>query len=440
LDKRDANIDIVFRNGLKDFEVIPPSEIWENINPKIRTKQTPVLIIRVAASVAILSAITFLTYEYNRQGSSSPDNSIMAVNYGAESTITNSLIQGLPIIVANEINPVSREAVTDLLVTPDSKVEEINQMITSPEIIFLSEARSLPANFKGSGNDLAAVSLNKSQKNSLWINEPGFQYSIIENPKKVAERWSVAAMASPTYYSHFNSGGSEVTKQLISSEKTIISYSGGVAFSYKVSKRVSVQSGLYYASLGQVVDGINSFAGFQKYNYSKGDHSFEVLTSNGTIYTRNADVFLSATGPVDRISTNYTSDVFDPSKVNLQYINSTINQNFSYLELPVLVRYKVIDRTIDLNLIGGVSYNLLVNNSVYTTVNGSKYPIGETEKLNPLSVSSTLGMGMEYNFSEKLSLNLEPTLRYYLNPISGTTGSNVHPYSFGIFSGLSYRF
>jgi hypothetical protein len=56
LDKRDANIDIVFRNGLKDFEVIPPSEIWENINPKIRTKQTPVLIIRVAASVAILPA------------------------------------------------------------------------------------------------------------------------------------------------------------------------------------------------------------------------------------------------------------------------------------------------------------------------------------------------------------------------------------------------
>jgi hypothetical protein len=104
------------------------------------------------------------------------------------------------------------------------------------------------------------------------------------------------------------------------------------------------------------------------------------------------------------------------------------------------VRYKIIDKTIDLNLIGGVSYNLLVNNSVYTMVDGSKYTIGETEKLNPLSISSTLGMGMEYNLSEKLSLNVEPTLRYYLNPVSGSAGVGVHPYSFGIFSGFSYKF
>jgi hypothetical protein len=49
-------------------------------------------------------------------------------------------------------------------------------------------------------------------------------------------------------------------------------------------------------------------------------------------------------------------------------------------------------------------------------------------------------MGMEYNLSDKLSLNLEPTFRYYLNPFSVTTGSFIHPYSFGIFSGVSYKF
>jgi hypothetical protein len=60
--------------------------------------------------------------------------------------------------------------------------------------------------------------------------------------------------------------------------------------------------------------------------------------------------------------------------------------------------------------------------------------------LNPLTLSSSLGMGMEYNISGKLSLNLEPTFRYYLNPFSVTTGSFIHPYSFGIFSGVSYKF
>jgi hypothetical protein len=247
-------------------------------------------------------------------------------------------------------------------------------------------------------------------------------------------------MASPTYYSRFNSGNDELSKQLIASEQSLISYSGGIAFSYKINKRFSIQSGLSFSSLGQEVDGISSFSGFQKYINTKGDHNFEVLTTNGTVYTNNADVFLLANGPGERIQTNYTNDVFDPEKASLQYIDNTMHQNFSYLELPIILRYKVVDKMIDLNLIGGVSYNLLVNNAVYTMNDGNKYSIGETEGLNLLTVSSSLGMGMEYNFSDKLSLNLEPTFRYYLNPLSGMTGSKIHPYSFGIFSGVSYKF
>jgi hypothetical protein len=73
-------------------------------------------------------------------------------------------------------------------------------------------------------------------------------------------------------------------------------------------------------------------------------------------------------------------------------------------------------------------------------IDGNKYPIGETKGLNPISLSSTLGMGMEYNFSKNLSLNFEPTFRYYLNPFNDIVGSKIHPYSFGIFSGVSYKF
>ena len=136
----------------------------------------------------------------------------------------------------------------------------------------------------------------------------------------------------------------------------------------------------------------------------------------------------------------YTKDVFDPNKASLQPVNSSLNQNFSYLEFPVILRYKIVDKTIGINLIGGLSYNLLVHNSVYTTLDGKIYPVGDTKGLNPLNLSSSLGMGMEYNISGKLSLNLEPTFRYYLNPFSVTTGSFIHPYSFGIFSGVSYKF
>jgi hypothetical protein len=106
----------------------------------------------------------------------------------------------------------------------------------------------------------------------------------------------------------------------------------------------------------------------------------------------------------------------------------------------VVLRYKVIDRTIGFNLIGGISYNFLVSNDVYTTYDGGKYQVGTTQGLNPFTLSSSLGMGMEYNFSHNLSLNLEPTFRYYINPFSSSSGLRNHPYSFGLFSGVSFKF
>jgi hypothetical protein len=187
------------------------------------------------------------------------------------------------------------------------------------------------------------------------------------------------------------------------------------------------------------VDGINSFAGFKQYDYTKGDHNFEVLTSSGRIYTENSDVFLLDNSG-DRVLTRYTNDVFDPAKANLSYLNNSLFQNFSYLEMPVILRYKVIDKSIDFNLIGGLSYNLLVNNKVQTVIDGGKYNIGRTAGLNTFMVSSSMGMGIEYNLSEKFSLNLEPTFRYYLNPFGDFPGLKTHPYSFGVFSGLSYKF
>jgi hypothetical protein len=282
-------------------------------------------------------------------------------------------------------------------------------------------------------------SFNASNETAIKIKEPELQYFQENITAKPQNRWSIAALASPTYYSSFNSGSDALSKQLSASEQPLFSYSGGVAFSYKITKRLSIQSGLYYSALGQKVEGINSFSGFKPYDNAKGVDNFQVLTTSGTIHTSNPDVFLNAVGS-NRIITEFTNDVIDPKKANLQPVSTSLNQSLGYLELPVVLRYKVLDRTIGINLIGGVSYNLLVTNSVYTSLDGNKYPVGDTKGLNPLTLSSSLGMGMEYKVSDKLSLNFEPTFRYYINPFSVTTGSYTHPYSFGIFSGLSYKF
>jgi hypothetical protein len=437
---RGANIDMVFRNGLKDYEVLPPPEVLNNILPLIKPKPKSFFFLKSAAMIVVVLSLGFLTYQLTRDVSNGFDSSEMAFNIEASSPVASHTIGRSQNIISQKTLFVKNSPDPEIGVLPERVIESENEVITSqvipslykPKILSLSNTKSQRGIFPSS------ISTPQNVPFPLKETDPGY---LIENPPANGnEKWSIAAMASPTYYSRFDLGNDAVSKQLMSTEQALISYTGGVAFSYKVNKRFSIQAGLSYSSLAQSIDGVNSYAGFQKFNESKGSSAFKVLTSNGTIYTKNSDVFIIGSGLVDRVVTSFTRDVFDPKQANLQYVSSDIHQNFSYLELPVMLRYKIIDKKVDVNLIGGMSYNLLVGNSVYTMVDGNKYPIGETAGLNKITVSSSLGMGMEYSLSEKLSLNLEPTFRYYLNPFNGTTSSSVHPYSFGILSGVSYRF
>lgn len=435
----DANIDLLFRNGLKDLEVLPPVGTWGSIYPVIRKKQRPYVLLRNAAMIAVLLSISFLLYRWGNQASVTRENPFIAVNEsllkpaGRQSTATDNKTQ--PSRQRKQLQnqgAVAAYQPDSSILTQETETEGIDLML-APVPGILADRNFLIADNLNPVRNFSAITNTSSLPDTKSLE--GISY---EAAKEKANRWSLIAMASPTYYLNPVSGSTDLSKQINSLEQSRISYSGGVGFAYKISRKLSIQSGLYYSSIGQQVDGINSFAGFAPYDYAKGDHNFEVLTSNGLIYTSNPDVFLrDRTG--DRVLTRFTNDVFDPNKANLSYMSGTLYQNFSYLEMPVILRYKLIDRTIDFNVIGGLSYNLLVNNSVQARAGGVKYNIGTTE-MNPFMVSSSLGMGMEYNLSEKFSLNLEPTFRYYLNPFGSIPGIKVHPYSFGIFSGLSFKF
>jgi len=436
---RGANIDVVFRNGLKDYEVLPPADAWDKIRPAVRKSQKPVIVLRAAAMIAVIISLSFLAYKWSTNLSSSLGSFSFAIN--PESDNPGALV---PASVNRDVATTfiakqeQQKPVSD--VESDTPIQIANDNQVTP-VLNNIEPENGPS-FRGTNfrNKNGIIPLEKSYTGqysaSLFLPE-----LVSEIPEKAqGDRWTIAALVSPTYYSGFNSDHNALTSLLVSKEQPVVSYTGGVAFAYKINKRFSVQSGLYYSSLGNELSGISSFAGFETYDKTKGDHNFEVLTTNGTVYTSNSDIFLIDRISGARISTRYTSDVFDPTKANLKYLDNSLTQNFSYLELPLFLKYKLVDKTLGFNLIGGLSSNFLVNNGVYSSLNGGKYLVGKTEGVNTITFSSSLGMGMEYSLGKNLSLNLEPTFRYYLNPFTGTEGMRVHPYSFGVFSGLSYKF
>lgn len=438
--EKGANIDLLFRNGLKDYEVLPPAEAWNAILPVIRKRQRPVIFLRSAALIAVLLSISFLVYKWSEQLSEPSDTQFLALDQapaGSQGSSADPVLTRRPTAAKRQTTAIRNNLVQNLPASakPASQsnpVQSDPDMITEPDYMNLRSDMMAPANIQTLKNTSFISGNEKTIYKDLY------DYGIEEQEKKT-DKWSLTAMASPTYYMRPELNNSEISNQIASSEQPKLSYSGGVGFSYKISKKLSIQSGLYYSSIGNQVDDIFSFAGFRPFDLSKGDHNFEVMTSSGKIYTENPDVFLIDMSG-DRVMTKYTNDVFDPLKAKLSYVNNSLFQSFSYLELPVILRYKLIDKSIDFNLIGGLSYNLLVSNSVHTVIDGNKYNVGKTAGLNPFMVSSSLGMGMEYNISEKISLNLEPTFRYFINPFNNIQSFGSHPYSFGVFSGLSYKF
>lgn len=428
MDEPRANIDLLFRNGLRDYEVLPPAEVWDNIHPSVRNNNTTVYL--KAAALAIITSLTVLAYFLTSSG-----------------PVRNNLVSDLYINLDDPVripvrsypsNPVHMP-----VLAPEFVTEEPKMIIPDNNDDSYYSVNELTIPFIGTSQTAQDYRIKKEE--ALNITIPDFlpnmdTYNLSPFNSSALNRWTLSAMVSPTYFSNFGSDNNASGQQVNSSEHAVISYTGGFSLSYRINRRFSIQTGLYYASLDRRVDGINSYAGFKRFNDAKGDHTFEIMTTSGPVYSSNADVYLLDAGQGERIIKGYASNTFDPDKANLIYINSSIRQNFSYLQMPLIVRYKFIDKTMDFNLIGGVSYDFLVDNAAYVKAGNTRYDVGTTKGINTLSFSSSLGMGMEYNFSDKISLNLEPTFHYYLNPFNQPINQNIHPYSFGIFSGFSYKF
>ena len=433
--ERQVNIDFIFRNGLKDFEVLPPPEVWESIRPAAKGSGKFVSFLRIAAATMLILGLGTISYYLTRNISASLNGSVITMNqdvmpsgFYLEKSVPQVPAKQIVVEdIASDVNSPGNE-----VILPAYRLDEVSlfrPIITGNNR--RTEANTLPMPAKGPSSVV-----NYTEGDSYNVDR---EAGISENGEEKS-RWSVGAMVSPTYYSSLYLSGNDAGRDINAAEQASISYSGGVSFSYSISRRVSIQSGIYYSSLGQKVTGVSSYSGFGNFFESKGPGDFIVKTSSGSIISDNHDIYLLDGKEAGRVMTQYTLDIFDPVKSNLDYVNNSLHQNFNYLELPIVMRYKILDRRVDFNLIGAISYNILLANSAYTYYDGIKTYIGKTDGLSPFTLSSALGMGVEYNLTDHLLFNVEPTFRYYMTPLGGISGSSIHPYSFGILSGVSFRF
>jgi hypothetical protein len=435
---REPNIDIVFRNGLKNFEVLPPSDLWDSIHPTPVIHRNKRIGYSIAAAIALLMtlsmAISFLVRKPVSAGTqlavSTSDGKAMASQPESQPVAAkNDAVTSAQKPVKTEM-PVTRVHDEAIIKHLDTSVPSLSTRQTAPEI-----KRS---------NTKAAVILRENQiAVTQWIKDNDFfntdkSLAATTGQKNDVSKFMLGASYSPAM-NIMNSGDNSGIEELLNNEKTLPSYTAGISVAYKVNSRFSIQAGLSLASRGQLITDVDVKTGLARVYSSKGPYNYIIQTASGNLYAVNGDVYIADVSS-DRVANYIPEGDIDPAKEKLTYINSDIRQLFRYLEIPVVARYKLVDRKIDLNISGGLAYGFLVENVAYA-VNGTELvKIGYTEGIRNYSLSSQMGFGMEYNLNKIISLNIEPVVRYYMTPLSNNSGVVTSPFSFGVFSGLFFRF
>lgn len=271
------------------------------------------------------------------------------------------------------------------------------------------------------------VDSNEKEENELekLLKEKEEGKNADEKEKEKRNRWVVSTNAAPIYFNSLQENASPLDDQFASSSKSYnnsISY--GVGVEYNLTKRLAVRSGVnkfqtdydtenvYYTTL------INPDVSSAKMTSLHVER--RTAAENVMLYKKNTALFVD----VD----NFSNDE-----------SGSLNQQIGYIEVPLELSYKMLDKKFGIDIIGGMSTLFLQENSVSLKTNEFQMRIGEANNLNNVNFSGNFGLGFRYSFWKSFNANFQPMLKYQFNTFSENSG-NFKPYIVGLYTGLSYSF
>jgi len=237
-------------------------------------------------------------------------------------------------------------------------------------------------------------------------------------------KWAISTNASPVYFNSL-AEGSSIDEQFNSNSKNYTTtLSIGLAGSYAINDKLSLKTG------------VNSI----KLSYNTNDVVFESrmreVENNIPTISRNANasnmIFSSKNGTVNEISGDVENVIIDNNI-------GALKQNISYIEVPLELSYKLIDKKFGVEIIGGMSTLFLNQNNISLMANGLEMEVGRANNLNNIHFSSNVGLGFKYSFWKSFNANFQPMFKYQINTFNQNS-SNFKPYFIGLYSGISFSF
>lgn len=297
---------------------------------------------------------------------------------------------------------------------PEENSEKTNTDIAKNNTVTQQELKDDLENKKPSILDII-----EEQKNA--------EEAVATTKNKLDNRWEVAPNFAPVFYNTLSDGSSIDPSFADNSKSSDVNFSYGLQVSYALSERFSVRTGVNTVNLSYGTNDVELGTGpvsaaLQSINYGNQEL---VLTAfdKGTLTSQNTQ----NEGEYGDVTPKATNG------------DASIQQKINYYEVPLELKYALLNRKFGINLIGGVSTLFLGDNEISVEAGDFKSTLGEANNLSSVSFTTNIGLGVHYKFSRKFRFNIEPMFKYQLNPYTDSS-VDYKPYYIGVYTGLSFKF
>jgi hypothetical protein len=455
----EEKMDEVFRGKLGNYEVAPPASAWDGIQQKLNSHKSGkrVYLMRIVAIAAVLVLALVAGWVYystqtkpTRQITEAKPvepGGISSKNIAEVKTVSvnnpgNSLANAVIPGQANKYNFLIKDKASRPNTQPAGSVLAQRWEANLKKIAGING--SINENKREDG--LRMPSFENIKTGSLTLNDKELMAKNsldLSNSRSKSKNWEVGFRVSPGYSSQSSSHSASYKQNMTySNTDGNADVNGGVTVGYKAGKRLKVESGLYYAQNGQSSD--NSVFRFAKTSGAFYNGAGDYFNTPVALYQGKIKMNSTA-GVIEFAGTPPNTELLANLDTRSDYssallTNGQFSQVFDFVEIPLCLRYNLVDQKIGVDIIGGVSANWLVGNNVYMNSGNSREYIGKTSGIYALNYSGTLGLGIDYSLGKRVSISIEPRFSYFLNSLNKNNDVNYHPYRVGVYTGLNYNF
>ena len=467
---KNKNLDELFREKLLNYEQDPPAYLLENIlkGSAVDRNRRRFLIWKFAGVAAAVLIVFIAGWQFMNMNGGMHEPKIVVqqdpstevkkeVNVVPEKNLVPAKNQNT--FVQTNVLPADTKSDLNLQVAALAKNKEmksssgsiLNIRIDNSEIMNLVKAKSgRISTFQRFSNTLHEMKGYKTDENQQLLSfdqqimEQNQQHLAGQNESRKDIRWIVGAQVSPAYNVTRSSHSTFYASNMLNpSSNTPVELGAGISVEYKPGKRWSLQSGVFYAGLSETSQNSSFING--KSN-TLADRGAEYMNAPVTIDSKAKTMSINSSAGVIEIS-GIPSEIILGSSLDSKNIAPSVvvsdaqfTQNFQYIEIPLYLRYTILDAGFDIEMLGGFSSNVLVGNETLMESSNVKSLVGKTQDMQSMNFSGTIGLGFKYGLSKHIFLNVEPRIKYYLNSLNSSSSVTYKPYTFGVFSGISYQF